>query len=122
MSHVDRTLFDAQSILRLAETGCYIEFDLFGQENSHYCLGGVDIPNDAQRIDRISELIDSGFESKVLVAQDICYKTKLQKYGGEGYGHILRHVLPQMTRKGLSHNSIHALTVANPAEALAITP
>jgi phosphotriesterase-related protein len=47
MCHIDRTLFDAASMIRLAETGCCLEFDLFGQESSFYPLAPIDMPNDA---------------------------------------------------------------------------
>ena len=32
ISHIDRTIFDEARLLILAETGCMIEFDLFGYE------------------------------------------------------------------------------------------
>ncbi|MBM3630255.1 MAG: aryldialkylphosphatase, partial [Alphaproteobacteria bacterium] len=32
ISHIDRTVFDVERLLRLADTGVTIEFDLFGQE------------------------------------------------------------------------------------------
>ena len=36
MSHLDRTISDVDELLRLAERGCYLEFDLFGIEVSNY--------------------------------------------------------------------------------------
>lgn len=36
LSHVDRTIFDDHVLLELAKRGCYLEFDLFGIECSHY--------------------------------------------------------------------------------------
>ena len=36
LSHVDRTIFDDDKLLQLARRGCYLEFDLFGIECSHY--------------------------------------------------------------------------------------
>ena len=36
MSHLDRTMFDDQRLLELAKRGCYLEYDLFGVECSHY--------------------------------------------------------------------------------------
>lgn len=122
MSHVDRTLFRDADILRLARTGCYVEFDLFGQEMSYYSLSGIDMPNDATRIDRIRTLINDGYASRVLISQDICHKTNLQAYGGEGYTHILDHVIPQMISKGFTDNEVQALTVFNPRDALVLTP
>ena len=36
MSHLDRTIFDNDKLLELAKRGCYLEYDLFGIECSHY--------------------------------------------------------------------------------------
>ena len=36
MSHIDRTIFDDTKLLEFARRGCYVEFDLFGVECSHY--------------------------------------------------------------------------------------
>ena len=36
MSHLDRTFFDEGKLLQLAKRGCYLEYDLFGVECSHY--------------------------------------------------------------------------------------
>ena len=36
MSHLDRTIFDDEVLLKFAERGCYLEYDLFGLECSHY--------------------------------------------------------------------------------------
>ena len=39
MAHVERTVFDPGRLKALAETGCYLEYDLFGVEVSHRPLG-----------------------------------------------------------------------------------
>ena len=96
MSHLDRTVVDDADLVRLGESGCYLEFDLFGQESSFYPLSSIDMPNDATRVDHLMHLIEAGYGERLLVAQDICRKTSLTSYGGEGYGHILTNVLPLM--------------------------
>lgn len=120
MSHVDRTLFELDAMLELADTGCYLEFDLFGQESSYYPLAEIDMPNDATRVDHLVALTERGHGDRLLVSQDICVKSHLQKYGGEGYGHLLRNVVPLMRRKGFDDDAIHRLTVHNPLEVLGI--
>lgn len=119
MSHVERTLFGAEDILRLAATGCFVEFDLFGQESSYYSVGAIDMPNDATRVDYIQALCARGHEDQILVAQDICHKTHMRRYGGEGYTHILDNIRPLMRRKGFTAEAIERITVGNPARALA---
>lgn len=121
ISHIERTVFNLDDMLRLAETGCYLEFDLFGQELSYYPLADIDMPNDATRVDYLIGLAKRGYRDKLLVSQDICHKTQLARYGGDGYNHILDNVLPIMRRKGMSNEDIEALTVRNPARMLSFT-
>ena len=118
MSHIDRTIFSLEAMLELANTGCYLEFDLFGHESSYYPLSPIDLPNDAARIDCLMTLIAKGFRDKLLISQDICTKIHLTRYGGEGYAHIRENIIPLMERKGMSDQDIKALTVDNPARLL----
>ena len=89
ISHVDRTLFEIADMMALARTGCYVEFDLFGIETSYYSLSEIDLPNDAIRVDRVADLLSAGHGARVLISQDICNKTRLTSYGGEGTGTCL---------------------------------
>ena len=119
MGHVERTLTEASSILDLAASGCFVEFDLFGQESSYYSLAPeVHLPNDAGRADYIIDLISHGHLDQVLISQDICHKTNLTRYGGEGFTHVLEHVIPLLAVKGMTPSQITAITRANPVRAL----
>lgn len=120
VAHMERTLFSLDELRQLAETGCYLEFDLFGIESSYYPWSPIDMPNDATRIDYIAGLSRLGHAAQVLMSHDIDMKVRLQKYGGEGYGHILRNVLPVMRRKGMSEAETRQLLAGNPARAYAL--
>jgi phosphotriesterase-related protein len=119
MSHIDRTLFSLADMVQLAQTGCYLEFDLFGQEFSYYPLAPIDMPNDAMRVEYLRGLMAAGYREKLVIAQDICHKVHLTKYGGEGYAHILEHVVPIMRRKGMTQDDINIILITNPARILA---
>jgi len=121
MCHIDRTLLRTKQQLQLAKTGCYMEFDMFGVESSYYPYAPIDIPSDAQKIDHIINLINEGHLKKILVSHDVCKKIQLTKYGGYGYGHILRNVVPIMRRKGISEDQISTILVENPARLLTFT-
>ena len=118
MGHVDRTVLNMHMIVDLARRGCYIEFDVFGRETSYYPLSDVDMPNDAQRIGFIKGLIEAGHASQIVIAQDICTKDRLVKYGGHGYHHILENIVPRMREAGISQDDIDSILVANPARIL----
>jgi phosphotriesterase-related protein len=118
MCHIDRTLFDLDSMIKLGETGCYMEFDLFGQESSFYPLAPIDMPNDAMRVNYIRQLIHAGYLERILVSQDICAKHRLTRYGGEGYYYLLESVIPLMQQKGMSDEVIDTIVKENPARLL----
>ena len=115
ISHVDRAVREPEHRIELAEMGCVIEYDLFGREGyypPHHRI--VDVPNDAQRINELEELGDRGFQHQLLISQDNYTKSSLCRYGGWGYGHILRDVVPVMRIKGLSEAFINAMLIENP--------
>jgi len=118
ISHIDRTIFDLDRLLRLADTGCVIEFDLFGWEMSYYPMDDVDMPNDAVRLRWIRHLIDHGHLERVLISHDICTRTRLIRYGGHGYQHIFANVLPLMRNRGFSEAEISTIIVGNPRRLL----
>ena len=118
ISHIDRTIFDVERMLRLADTGCVLEFDLFGQEQSYYQHSDIDMPNDAVRLQHIRRLIDAGHLERVVISHDICYRTRLIRFGGHGYGHIFTNIVPMMRRRGFSDVEIDAILVDNPRRLL----
>lgn len=118
MGHLDRTVFSDDTTIEIAKSGCYMEYDLFGNESSHYPLPGSYMPNDEQRLEKIQLLMNEGFGEKILVAQDICTKHRLVKYGGHGYHHILQNIIPRMKQKGFSKEEIENIVTNNPAKIL----
>ena len=120
IGHLDRTVFEFDTLRSIAESGCYLEWDLFGNEGSHYPLADIDMPSDAQRLDFIKRIADAGYSDRIVIGQDIATKHRLVSYGGHGYGHILANIVPKMRSKGFSEDEIRAITVENPANILAI--
>ena len=119
MSHIDRTVRKPENRSQLAKTGCYLEYDLFGREGYYPPERRIiDLPNDHYRLNEISQLIDDGYLKQILISQDVCNKGQLCTYGGWGYDHILRDVVPVMRLKGFSEEVIHTILVENPKQLL----
>jgi len=118
ISHIDRTIFDEDRLLRLADSGVVIEFDLFGIEHAFYPLSDIDMPNDATRLKLIRRLIDHGHLERVVISHDICYRTRLTRFGGHGYSHIFENVVPMMRRRGFSEDEIDTILVRTPRRLL----
>ncbi len=127
LCHVERTIFDHETRVRLAKTGCYIEYDTFSIEGFGEQVRMVlseanpiqqDWPSDAQRVNAIMALIDEGFLNQILISSDMCRKHRLWSYGGPGYAHILENVVPLMRAKGVPEEQIHTILVENPKRLL----
>ncbi len=118
MSHIDRTLLSAEAALRFADTGCVLEYDFFGIETSYYWFNDTDLPTDYMRLEYMRALFDRGHGDQVVVSQDICTKTRLVSYGGHGYGHMFRNVVPLMERKGFTETEIRTVLRDTPRRLL----
>ncbi len=119
MDHVERRLFDAESVLRLAETGVVLEFDMFGFETSRFAQGGdIDLSSDGVRLTRIRQLLDAGYRDRIVISHDICTRTRQTAFGGHGCGHIFRNIVPMMRRRDFDESEIRAVLIANPANLL----
>jgi phosphotriesterase-related protein len=120
IDHLDRTLFELDDYLELARTGCYLELDLFGLESSYYPVAEIDMPNDHTRVEMLVALAEQGHLEQLLVSEDIDTRTRLTRYGGEGYHHIIENVTPIMRRKGFSENDVQMIMQTNPQRILTI--
>lgn len=120
ISHIDRTFFSTDEVLRLAGTGCVLEYDFFGIETSYYWFADADLPTDYMRLAYIRALIERGHGAQVVISHDICTKTRLVAWGGHGYGHIVRNVVPLMRKKGFTEDEIDAILVHTPRRLLTL--
>ncbi len=126
INHMDRCGYSLETRLSLLEAGCFIEYDLFGFEGYYPARVALaegklpDMPNDLGRIKEITDLIDRGYLSQILLSHDIGMKVMLVAYGGWGYAHLLREVAPLMRIYGITDDQIHTLMVENPRRLLTI--
>lgn len=101
----------------IMDRGAYAEFDHHGKE-FYIDSGGFRMASDQERVEALAELVGKGYEKRLLISQDICLKMELVAYGGWGYAHILKHVVPMLIRAGLRRETIRTLMVDNPADLL----
>lgn len=122
MGHLDFAIqFNSRETLgELAQTGCFMEYDIFGFEESGLLFKGNygELSNDHKRIDTIMYLLGKGYGNQLVVGQDVCLKRHQSKYGGKGYSHILKTIIPKMLKSGVSKSDIDNILINNPAKAL----
>lgn len=118
VSHLDQ-LPDLDYHRGVLKRGATVEYDCFGSE-FYFDHAGTAEPTDRDRVDGLIALLDEGCVDHLVISQDICTKLQLVRYGGLGYGHILRSVVPRLKRRGVDDAIIRKLLVDNPARLLTI--
>lgn len=112
MCHCDPFLSEPEYLDHIAKSGAYTSFDFFGLEA---VLGGnYWLPTDLDRIVGIKKQIECGNVERILLSHDTVYKCMLRQYGGFGYEHIGKHILPFMRLQGYQEEWLKQMTVENP--------
>lgn len=117
VSHMDEVI-DTKWHCKVAERGVYLGFDTFG---SVFSYDGVEEPRDSDRIICLLALLERGYVDQLLLSQDICYKIEQEKYGGNGYSHVLLNIVPRLKRAGVSESELFKILVENPRKLLSIS-
>ncbi len=119
LNHMTTAVGENERLRSLLRTGVQLSFDLFGFD--HSLLGpGRWPPSDDEGVATIAALQREGFGPQVMMSQDVGVRTRLRQYGGWGYGHMLRHLVPLLSAHGVTSEGIRQLFVENPANFLAL--
>ena len=106
----------------LADRGCFIQYDTCGVE-LYVPSGGLGpsfwLPSDLTRLRAITRLLEADHGDRLLLSQDVCTKKDLVRYGGFGYGHILRNFVHNLQEVGVARSEIDQILVDNPKRMLA---
>ncbi|KQT85423.1 phosphotriesterase [Aurantimonas sp. Leaf443] len=97
----------------LARRGVFLEYDMIGMDY-YYADADSQSPSDEENARAIRALVDRGFAGQLLLSQDVFLKMMLTRYGGFGYGYILRHFVPRLLRHGVERAVIDRMMVDNP--------
>ncbi len=105
----------------LLERGCYIQFDLCGnQEYFRADLGNWWLPADRERAQAIKLICDHGFGDKILLSQDEGHRYYMTEYGGWGLAHVLTGFRETMLEYGVTEAQCDQITRDNPQKMLTI--
>ncbi|MCF5385743.1 phosphotriesterase-related protein, partial [Pseudomonas syringae] len=97
----------------LAARGAFLEYDMIGM-GYYFADEHAQSPSDEENARAIVALIEHGFGSQVLLSQDVFLKTMLTRYGGHGYGYLLKHFVPRLRRHGVTGEQLENLLIDNP--------
>jgi phosphotriesterase-related protein len=117
LGHSDSIASDTPFITELLGRGILVAFDTLGIDPT------IEDPSMAWDVAAaIPRLLDAGYEDRIVLSQDICWKISLRAYGGPGYAWILEHFLPRLRADGIPESAIEAFMVRNPARLLTFAP
>jgi phosphotriesterase-related protein len=101
--------------LAIIERGASIEFDFLGMS-----FTPAERHGEGRIVELLCELLSRGHVEHILLSQDVCHDSQLQRYGGNGYTYLASTFLPRLREAGVSDGEIETMTVANPRRLLAI--
>jgi phosphotriesterase-related protein len=113
LCHMNPSLHDHEYQRSLADRGAFLEYDMIGMD-FFYADQQAQSPCDEENAIAICKLVEDGYLNSVLMSQDVFLKMMLTRYGGFGYGYILKHFVPRLKRHGLSQASIDNILIDNP--------
>ena len=100
----------------LAAAGATLEW-CFGNEAG--LRPGLREPSDGERIAALVELLSGdGMEERCVLGGSVWTKTQLRAFGGCGYEHLLRNVVPALQEGGVSAAAVSTMLESNPARLL----
>ena len=114
--HLDSAFFEPRYYDEILATGAYIEFDTFGE---NFCLHPNYGPSDLDRVKTLCLLLERGFAGQIMLGCDVCLKSRLHRYGGWGYDHLVTNAVPAMRRLGIGTAELDTMLRDNPSEYLA---
>ncbi|MGG7581092.1 phosphotriesterase family protein [Rhizobium sp. Nf11,1] len=113
LCHMNPSHDDLDYQMALARRGAFLEYDMIGMDY-YYADQNAQSPSDEENARAIATLVEKGFGDRLLLSQDVFLKIMLTRYGGFGYGYILKHFLPRLKRHGVDQAAIDRMLIDNP--------
>jgi phosphotriesterase-related protein len=121
LCHMNPSHDDPNYQKNLADRGAFLEYDMIGMDY-YYADQKAQSPSDEENARAIRALVEAGYGERLLLSQDVFLKMMLTKFGGFGYGYILRHFVPRLMRHGLDRPTIDLLMKTNPRRVFSALP
>jgi phosphotriesterase-related protein len=100
----------------LGDRGAVLEF-CFGSE--FYYRRGYKDATDAERFEHLVSLLAEGYADRIVLGCSVWTKAQLRAFGGFGYDHVLRRIVPELTGPyGIPQAEIELMLVDNPRRLL----
>lgn len=118
ISHCDELVEPAWHVL-IAERGTVLSFDTFGSE-TYFDRSFAQEPRDTDRIECVLRLLEKGYGAQLTLAHDICTRIQFHHYGGWGWDHLLRNIVPRLRHAGVSQKELNTIFIETPRRLLTL--
>jgi phosphotriesterase-related protein len=119
LGHLTTAIDRPDELRAMADRGAVLGFDLFGFDHSLLGLGRWP-PSDRDVAATIVGLVEDGYGDRIVLGQDVGVRTRLRRWGGWGYAHLLEHVVPLLRELGIADAALEAMLVTTPARMLEV--
>ena len=97
----------------IAKRGAYVGFDR---------VGGEQAAADKPRVEMVMAFLESGHESRALLASDFSFRTSSKRGGGGGVARAVTKFVPMLRERGAKDDVLQRILVDNPRRFLAFVP
>lgn len=108
IGHCD-TYSELDHLEAVLKEGSFVEFDL---------IQGLSEWDTRRQLGSVTELIARGYLEQILLSQDVCARSHLVAYGGNGYAYLLTGFVPLLREAGVDDEQLEILLVHNPRRLL----
>jgi phosphotriesterase-related protein len=119
LGHVSTAIDRPDDLRGMLDRGAVLGFDLFGFDHSLLGLGRWP-PSDLDVGAVVARLVAEGYGAQLVLGQDVGVRTRLKRWGGWGYDHLLRHVAPLLGELGVGPRDLDTMLVATPRRLLEV--
>lgn len=100
----------------IARRGAFVGFDTVGHR-----MASSFIP-ERQKVDMILNMIEAGYENRILLSADFANTTQIKANWGNGFSSVLIQFVPKLRYFGVPDETIHKILVDNSRQWLAYRP
>ena len=116
LDHLDEAQ-DIDYAESLINEGCIVGYDTFGTE-WYWDNWKTWEPHDSRRVADVAELCRRGHHRSIVLSQDVAMKRHLHRFGGLGFDHLLRSIVPMLRDAGVSDSQLDHMLVQTPRRVL----
>jgi phosphotriesterase-related protein len=94
----------------------FVSFDQLGHEElfGNPAAPGLGYSTDKEEVRCVIELLNAGYEDRLLLSAEVAMKTCYKEYGGWGYSHIHDNIIPWLKSLGASGEQVESIMAGNP--------